>query len=349
MDSGYPRSSNVKPTSQNIPSLHQTKPPLRSSVASLHGSHANHSQLVPPREKPARLFSWHLLLPVFSLLWLVPMATLLALNYTNHVIGASAWCPRGRCSADPLTKDAFQKAKQLDKADHTTLGALQLVAKALETWFVLIATSMVYDLSMIFATKGNGLPLGYFLTHLQVGDIRLLFNPLLWTSWNPNPNMYEPNQLKQPKQIKQTRRFKLCMFAVIVIFLTILTNLMGPATAVLVLPTLQWVDTRHVPEQRFQETGAARPPRLSSRSGLPGCDKDDFSAHNYSCTWFNYGPMLDSLATSAYLMFGQGIISRNPNHVLTSQENSLKFSVNGSEFEELVWVPNRQVLASLDD
>ena len=298
------------------------------------------SHHIPPRRKPHRLSSGCLLLPVISLLWLVPIATLLALNYANHVIGASAWCPLGRCSADPLMNNAVQRAKQLDKADHNTLGALLLVAKSLEVWFMLIATSVVYDISMVFAMKGNGLPVGYFLTHLQFGNFRSLFNPLLWSSSVPSSNIHQP---------KRTRKFKLCVFAVLVVFLTVLTNLMGPATAVLVLPTLQWVDTRHMLEEKFEEVGAARPPGLSGPLDILGCDTDDFLAHNYSCTSSIYRPALASWATSALVVTVQPSFASDPFQIVMSQEGSLNFLLNTSLSTDIIWVPSRQALMSLSN
>ena len=343
MDSGYIRLSDINPTSQSTSSLPKTKPYPRLSLASLHSSPANHGHLVPPRKKSSGLFPWRLLVPIISLLWLVPIATLLALNYTHHIIGASAWCPLGRCSADPLGDDAVQRAQKLDQADHNTLGALQLVAKALDAWFMFIATSIVFDLSMIFATNGNGLPMGYFVTHLQFGDIRNLFNPLLWTSSIPNSNNY------QAKQLERIRGFKFCIFVILLVSLTVLTNLMGPATAVLVLPTLQWVDMRPMVEQRFEETGAAKPPGLSGPADFPGCDAENFRAYNYSCTYSYYAPTLDGWAMSADITATQMILSLNTPNIGTSQERSLQFPLNASTSEDLMWVPNRQVLAALSN
>ena len=339
MDSQHQTISDVNFTSRSIPSPQLPKPFFQSSVASLHGSSASHRDYVPVRMNPRKLSLHRLLLPAVSLLWLVPIATLLTLNYTKYVIGASVWCPLGRCSADPLMDDAIEKAKQLNKADHNTLGALLLMAKFLEAWFMLIATSIVFDVAMTFATKGNGLPVGYFLAHLQIGDIRSLFNPLWWTSSIPSSNIHSP---KQPGRIK---RFKLFALAVLVVAFTVLTNLMGPATAVLILPTLQWVDTQHSPERKFEETGAARPPGLSGfPMGPTFCGEGDFSAHNYSCTSHSYQPALLGWAASAVAM------AVEENWVgVTSQEKSLNLVLNASSPTDLFWVPNRQAVTALSD
>jgi hypothetical protein len=84
--------------------------------------------------------------------------TLLIFHFKNHIIGASAWCPTGKCSADPLGHTAIRRAQALDAYDHNTLGALQFVAKALEVWFVFIASSLVYNVTLMLASSDNGLP-----------------------------------------------------------------------------------------------------------------------------------------------------------------------------------------------
>lgn len=46
---------------------------------------------------PNRSWTSTILLQAFALLWLVPTAALLWLNATDYVVGASAWCPGGKC------------------------------------------------------------------------------------------------------------------------------------------------------------------------------------------------------------------------------------------------------------
>ena len=310
------------------------------SVTSFAGSSYKQEVLSAPLKNPRKSFSWHLFSYVVSILWLAPIASLLALNFTNHVIGASAWCPFGRCSADIFSDDAFKRAKQLDRDDHNTLGTLQFVAKALEVWFMLIATSLIYDVSMIIAKRGGGLPVGYFLTHLEFGDIRNLFNPLLYTSPIPHPNGNQP---------RRAGTVKLYLFAVLVVFLTILTNLMGPATAVLVLPTLQWIDTKHVLEQRFNSTGAALPPGWNSQIDLPGCDSNALSLQDYSCTREYYGSTLDTCASFTNQTIMQNNLTNGLPYLSVLQERAVQFTLNVSAASNTIWIPNRQALAALSD
>lgn len=289
-------------------------------------------------KNPRKSIPWHLLSYIISVAWLAPISALLALNFSNHVIGASAWCPMGHCSADVFGDDVFRRANKLDRDDHNTLGALQFVAKALEVWFMLIATSLIYDVSMTIAMKGGGLPVGYFLTHLEFGDIRNLFNPLLYSSPIPHPNGNQP---------RRARTFILYLFAALVVFLTILTNLMGPATAVLVLPTLQWVDTKHILGQRFNETGAALPPGQSGDIDLPGCDSEALATQDYSCTRVVYGSTLDTCAMSTNETMVQSELENGWRFLSVLQERAVQFTLNVSDASNTIWIPNRQALADL--
>ena len=182
---------------------------------------------IAPKRKSKRQFGSlvHVLTHVVGFLWIAPIVTLLVLNFKNHVIGASIWCPRGKCNAQAYGGNAIATASKLDGEDHNILGALQFVAKGLEVWFMVVATSLVYDVALFLAKSKGGLPIGYLFTHLEFGDIRNLVNPLLWTSPIPHGNLMPS---------KPSGTWKLYLFAILAASLTILTNLMGPATAVLV-------------------------------------------------------------------------------------------------------------------
>ena len=301
---------------------------IQASVQPLPGSAPEIQRFTKSR---ARRWSWHFLSHIFALLWLAPIIALLVLNYKRHVIGASVWCPKGKCSADPFGDNAIARAEELDLHDHDILGALQFVAKALEIWFMIAATSLLFDVAMLFAKRGRGLPVGFLLTHLEFGDIRNLLNPLLWTS-------------PRGRSESRARTIKLYLFAVLATFLTILTNMMGPATAVLILPTLQWVDTAKLQAQRFNGTGIASPPSGDNR--FIGCTNATLRAGNYSCTADFYGPSLDALAaygiesSKQVREYGYAILS-------SSQEDAVQFTLNATANGSLTWVPNRQVLRDL--
>ncbi|MCJ1269129.1 hypothetical protein MMC22_009018 [Lobaria immixta] len=326
-----PSKENVRPSvlvSQYSSSSMSTFRPANAEVTEVDGP--------KPKARSRRSkFLWHFFSHLISVLWLAPMVALLALNYKGHMIGASVWCPFGKCSAKVFNTGYSQRANKLDRDDHNTLGALQFVAKGLEIWFMFVATALIYDVAMVFARRGGGLPLGYMLTHLEFSDLRNLFSRTLWTSPIPHANSSSARQ--------HVRTTTLYLFAALAAFLTILTNLMGPATAVLALPTLQWVDTPHETDQIFNGTGAAYLPGGDSNSFV-GCNNDTLTAHMYSCSLELQGPSLDAWATSAeanvkqHQAWGLGV------NLGVSQEGMLDFTLNVSTGSPVIWVPNRQVL-----
>ncbi|KAL8689573.1 MAG: hypothetical protein Q9224_004612 [Gallowayella concinna] len=310
--------------------------PVR-QTSSNRSSHLTPAGSAPPQRRRSRVFL-HWLSHIFSLLWIAPIATLLWLNYSKHVVGASAWCPGGNCNAEANGDNAIERATKLDRNDHNVNGALQFVAKALEVWFMFVATSLVYDMGIMFAKKGRGLPVGYLLTHLEFGDIRYLLSPLLWTS-------PLPHRTGVPE--KRTRIIKLYIFACVTAMLTILANLMGPATAVLVLPTLQWVDTPRVLHRTFNSTCAMQAPYGDDM--FPDCSAAQLNAANYSCTKEIYGPSLDAWAAQSMASTRQATSTSGDGTLVIglSPEAALQFTINATAKEDVIWVPNRQVLREM--
>ncbi|KAL8656054.1 MAG: hypothetical protein Q9210_000492 [Variospora velana] len=290
----------------------------------------------PQHHRRSRVFLhwlWHFL----SLLWLAPIITLLYLNHSHYVIGASVWCPGGKCNAESNSETAYKRAQELDRQDHDTNGALQFVSKALEVWFMFVATSLVYDLGILFAREGRGLPVGYLLSHLEFGDIRYIFSPLLWTSPWPHRNAVPE---------KRARILKLYIFAIITALLTILANLMGPSTAVLVLPTLQWIDTPHIRNMTFDNIAAAHRP--TKDAGFSDCNAAQLVARNYSCTSYTYGPSMDQWAAQGISSITQAVKQDGQLLLGSSQEYALSFFFNATANGGMVtWVPSRQVMREM--
>lgn len=135
------------------------------------------------------------------------------------------------------------------------------------------------------------------------------------------------------------------MFAVLAAFLTILTNLMGPAVAVLVLPTIQWVDTNHVVDMRFQSYPVIKPPTVAA---FPTCnDAQQLADRNYTCTADGYAASLEDFGTQLNATLTQLETIDGSLLIATTQEASLSFTANLSRNGVLVWVPTRQVLREL--
>jgi hypothetical protein len=143
--------------------------------------------------------------------------------------------------------------------------------------------------------------------------------------------------------------------------LSVMCNLMGPAVAVLILPTLQWIDTRPVGDLNFVSIGAGEPPQMAADwetyryfSSNTYCTEDDFQNLTFSCAANPYASKLDSWI-GTYIAAGDYIDG-------LTQEWSVKFRVNqtfsapvlGSDNDQhssaiTWWTPSRQVLSSLDD
>ena len=278
------------------------------------------------------LYTWS---HILGSLWIAPITALLVLNLKSHVIGASIWCPRGRCNTEAYGDNAIAKARDLDAEDHNILGGLQVASKALEAWFMFVATGLIYDVAFSLAKSSGGLPIGYFFTHLEFAHIKNLLNRLLWTSALPNGDLL-------PSEPAGT--WRLYVFAIFATFLTILTNLMGPATAVLVLPSLTWVDEEHAPIQVFGAFAASSPP--GGETMLTGCDDNHFSTRNYTCTSAVYGPSLDNWVAQLMSTAAQWGQDSDAFLLGTTQEGNVETTINITE-KHLSWVPLRQTLRDL--
>lgn len=279
------------------------------------------------------------LFDLFCLAWIVPIAILLALNYKNWIVGAGVGCHLkwrkddcyiGLLGIDP--SDASSRAAKLDQSDHEILGVLQLVAKALEVWFSIVATSLIYDLTMLLGRHGTGLPIAYLLTHVEFGDISTIFSHTFWTSSG---------------LFTRQRRKTLALFAIFVALLCIACNLMGPATAVLVIPTLGWAEITVPGAERLNEIAASDPP--SNPAIAVGCDASSLASGNYTCTDY-YLPMLDALSSA--IVYGLEEYQQGYSVNLGSfRETGLSFAFNYtvSTNESVVWSPNRQVLREMSN
>ncbi|MCJ1475653.1 hypothetical protein MMC13_004316 [Lambiella insularis] len=296
---------------------------------------AAQAQSFKKRWTPSRHHIYKIISTCFGVLWIAPISLLLVFNFTQYAPGASVWCPRGKCAIWDLTGGIdIGNAQRLKKIDHDALGALQFVAKALEVWFVFVATSLVYHVAMLYATGSSGLPLGHLMTYVEYSDLRCLFDPVLWKA--PFPHKKMPG-----RQYGATVKFFL--FSLFAAFMCILANLMGPAVAVLLIPQLQWQDTSMIPVSTFQSVAVADPPSLSA---LPGCSSVDLEARNYSCTTSNTAEALDSWIGSAnsFNTRNYNLYLYNYTYVGLSPEGTVTFAVNGSSDVLVFWAPSRQVL-----
>jgi hypothetical protein len=278
-----------------IPNLHQRKPP-----------HDRYGLIVT------------FLLQLACFLWLAPIVTLLAFNFMQYVVGASAWCPNHRCNPGlfaPSLSTTIENSERFDKQDHNLLGALQVVAKLLEIWFTLIAAALVSKMTFWLARRNEGLPVGLLTRPSGFGDLPgTLVEPLirkartsasnptailntLRRTWKAIPSIFSPNQRGSPN----TSRWPIRIFVIVTAILCIVCNLIGPAIAVLVLPTLRWVPTTLVGDRTFDTMGAGEPLQMGPGgerdryfSMWTSCTREDFDNRSLSCATDPYASKLDS-------------------------------------------------------
>ncbi|KAI4209386.1 MAG: hypothetical protein LQ351_007676 [Letrouitia transgressa] len=318
------------------------KPPVLPSNATTHSTDGRHGRW------PCIFKSFPKCAPqLLSLAWLAPAIAVLTLNITNHQIGASAWCPFSRCDIDPWTEDPLWLAQKYDKQDHNLIGALQFVSKALELWFGFIAANLVYNITMVLSASENGLPLGLLGTFLEFKDFAFLVAPFQWSS---------PNEFSHKRATAPSARSRIFCFLAFAGFLCLITNLMGPATAVLAIPTLNWVDAQKHTDQHFISLGVSKPPttkiNLNPSVGSSICDESQLAAGNYSCTYDQYGASLDNWLDSVVSSDHQAAYNIPSVWHGISYQGELSFMFNISPANDKShftqgWAPNRQALQDL--
>lgn len=207
--------------------------------------------------------------------------------------------------------------------------------------FTSIAELLLSDwpLTAVAFYSPGGLPVGYLLTYLEFSDVKNLTNPLLWTS--AFPSKHDSLAVRKRRGV-----IALFLFTLLAAVLTILTNLMGAATAVLLIPTLQWVETERVPQHVFDGIASAQPPQ-GNEVFAGSCTDAQLSAGNFSCTSALYGPSLDEWAATALTSTTQFTQPYGTAILGTSQESAVQFALNGSSDLAIIWVANRQVLREL--
>lgn len=314
-----------------------------------------------PQIKEHRSWVTTIIWQTIALAWLVPIVMLLYWNFTNYIIGASAWCPDTGCYLNAFNGNSEvpqERMRQYDKNDHDLLGALQFVAKGLEVWFTIIAAALMYLITMEFAGKKEGLPVGYLTRPTEFADLVGLFDPLLWKT-GPTPL-----RVKSAGEKKLGRR----VWALIAlsVFLCILINLMGPATAVLAIPSLNWMNTPDVGSRQFSQLNAGSPPVTGPEGWVwwqsYNCNNTNFQTQNYSCLQYPFGVALDSWIQSAIGFGGastgytmqDGLTFETNETYQSSTDNSLQqFRQQQSDSSQSVWsdivwwAPSRQIVSNL--
>ncbi|KAH0552843.1 hypothetical protein GP486_006957, partial [Trichoglossum hirsutum] len=261
---------------------------------------------------------------LLGFLWCVPALWALVVNFQQRIVGPSLWCTR--CYPSTTSFDYTNQVAHLLAKDHDIIGLLQLVAKALEVWFLAVAASLLHDIISLRAKEGGGVPFGLLTAHIEFKEIRYLVSPGLWRSLS----------------VDAQRRAKAVvgyLVVFLVVALAVESAVIGPSMAVLLIPTLQLREVRRVKGPIAQVTAADPPSSL-----LANCSSQLLSIGNYSCMGSLFSSGLDAMLTSA--AFSN---VTQPDTFLApavSQEDHVFFQFNATRAGKnfFVWSPNRSVL-----
>ena len=300
----------------------------------VNGIFAQHAHSMTPRRERYKV--WWLLLDLASIAWVVPIAFALYVNFNGWIIGAGMGCrnlrPNPSCFGGIFHPDRHKRLAELNEEDRAMQAYLQLASKALETWFGLIASSIVFSVTMRLATSPDGLPLGYLFTHVGFPDLLGLADRTLWTSWGG---------------ANRHRALRLWCFILLVFVLCIASNLMGPATAILIIPQLGWPQIQMPATQRFDQISASQSPRTANMA--PECDAAELALGNFSCTGA-YSSSLDEISSGSKLRVE--LYMRGWVYLPTVTEHDgvlFTFNVTKTNDTTILWAPSRKALRGITD
>ncbi|KAF7504441.1 hypothetical protein GJ744_002245 [Endocarpon pusillum] len=280
---------------------------------------------------------------ILANLWLGPALALLVLNLKGHIIGSSLGCHGATCHLDRFDFDLSTRTQDLDKRDHNILGALQVVAKVLDVWFTLVATSLAYSVTLYLASMGKGLPTDLLTKHLEYGELGFVKNaiaeyivPLI------------PCCTSRTSPRRKHVGILSYVFIALLISLSVIANLMGPATAVLAIPTLQWIDREREKSLIFNEIASSTSPR---DVGIfrDVCSNTSLVSGEFSCLDNLYGTSLDASVMNNQASNRQSSLPHGAILPSVFQELGVTCSVNLTETADSQWIPNRCVLRDLSE
>ncbi|KAF7934107.1 uncharacterized protein EAE97_008467 [Botrytis byssoidea] len=107
---------------------------------------------------------------------------------------------------------------------NTMLNSLQFAAKLHELWIGSSVAYMVSHFIVLMLAKAKGIPFGLLGAGLQIGDLRFFARRSFWSSF----------------ECSHGRKLSIYLFALFVLFCSILTALAGPSSAIAMRPNLDW-------------------------------------------------------------------------------------------------------------
>lgn len=308
---------------------------------------------LPQRQnRSGKRWPWRIVIHVLCLLWLGPIIALLYLNFSRHIIGPSIWCPLGKCSIyDGDGRYSVAQASHNDRRDHNVNGMLLFAAKGLEVWYTFVAGLLVYEAQAVLRASNGGLPDQYSLSYLEFSDLLNLFHVSKWTL--PIWDAYHA-----PKRLRQMS--KLGGFVLLACCMTLIVNLMGPSTGVLILPSVQSINQYSNASELFIQMESHKPPAVGDGRGLVGCNATMLERHLYSCAEYVRGSELDSM--TSFVVAPSRNLERTRNETIgsiilaESQEDDVQFlafnlTYHGKKkgIRTNFTVPSRQTLRMVSD
>ena len=154
---------------------------------------------------------------------------------------------------------------------------------------------------MLIASR-QGLPLGLLTSPVEFADPRSLIDTIKAANRSNH----------QKGAVSSGAKLSLALFIAFVAFMCLIVNLMGPATAVLVIPTLQWVNLPKNASHTLQVLHLADIPtnRSDGNPIFPNCFESDLEDRFYACNADAYAASLDTWVDSAVAGDSQ-VVSEN--------------------------------------
>jgi hypothetical protein len=274
-------------------------------------------QVTPTEANRKPRLRWTFVIQLLSLLWIAPIVALLVLNLSNYVVGGGLNCAVATCGIDLFDSDDSRR-RQME--DRNILGSFQVVAKALEVWFATVMGIFVYDLTMCLARTGAGLPIFYLGAHLDLSP-NLLADKSFWVS------AYSPKGVNNTSGGRKRVVLPFIFFVAVVVAVS---ALIGPATAVLLIPTLGWTKSQLNPPTMLADLSSADASPASF--ALDACAGLDPAESNFACD--RYGATLD-------ILFRNAQVNPGTNPLMT---DALLYTFNRSQGGMFMYSPTQQAL-----
>ncbi|KAL3477304.1 hypothetical protein BJX99DRAFT_126523 [Aspergillus californicus] len=275
---------------------------------------------------------------IVGFLWLGPALAILIINFKGHIIGAGLNCGN-HCRIDPSSTSQVEQIDRLDRTNRDVLGALQFVAKALEIWFMYVAAGCIYRFALHLSARDRRLPVSLLLVYAEFMDLLYLKDLAVKARDLAMQKEGSGRTLEEHTKGARTPRV-LYVFILLAALLCGIANLMGVATATLVIPGLQWMDINMDDSTAFSQILSSDAPRDDRE--VARCAEGSFARGDYNCTANLYAASLDELVeagiASQRQIEGRGGILLPP----ISREAQVSFSFNLSNTVPITWVPSRK-------